>query len=579
MSAYLSYSARNGGGGGGVTSVNGLTGALTLAAGTGISLTPAGNTITIASTGQPTGNYITALTGDGTATGPGSAALTLATVNPNVGTWGTPGETPIFTVNAKGLVTAVAELSIQITESQVTNLVSDLAGKQATGAYITALTGDGTATGPGSTALTLATVNTNTGAFGSASSVATFTVNGKGLTTAAGSTSIQIAESQVTGLVSDLAGKQATGSYITSLTGDITGSGPGAAATTLATVNGNVGSFTNANITVNAKGLITAVSTGSTTPGNNTVTNAILAQAPANTMKGNNTGGTANELDLTVTQISNLIGITTPSASTLAQRNSSSNLAANCMAGSITTTATAGGTTVLTSSTTQTQQFTGTLNQIITLPTVATSVILGQCIYINNRSTGVLTVNSSGGNLVATLYAGMCVLVTCMAVTGTTAAVWDATIVSPIQTAVFNESQASGTDGGTATSGSYLTRVLNTTQKAQGWASLASNQITLQAGTYQVAAYAPYVVGATPAAHKTQFYNVTDAAVAILGCNAYVGALTQDHSFVSGTITIAAAKTFELRHRVGVTVATNGFGVSCGFGDSEIYSVVTITKQ
>src|SRR2546423_485862 len=34
---------------------------------------------------QPAGNYITALTGDASASGPGSAALTLATVNANVG--------------------------------------------------------------------------------------------------------------------------------------------------------------------------------------------------------------------------------------------------------------------------------------------------------------------------------------------------------------------------------------------------------------------------------------------------------------------------------------------------------------
>ena len=44
------------------------------------------------------------------------------------------------------------------------------------------------------------------------------------------------------------------------LTGDVTSVGN---ATTLATVNSNVGSFTSANITVNAKGLITAASTGS----------------------------------------------------------------------------------------------------------------------------------------------------------------------------------------------------------------------------------------------------------------------------------------------------------------------------
>lgn len=56
--------------------------------------------------------------------------------------------------------------------------------------------------------------------------------------------------------------KQASGNYITALTGDVTASGPGSAAATLATVNSNVGSFTNASITVNGKGLITAASNG-----------------------------------------------------------------------------------------------------------------------------------------------------------------------------------------------------------------------------------------------------------------------------------------------------------------------------
>lgn len=57
--------------------------------------------------------------------------------------------------------------------------------------------------------------------------------------------------------------KQATGNYITALTGDVTASGPGSVASTLATVNANVGTFTAATITVNAKGLITAASSGS----------------------------------------------------------------------------------------------------------------------------------------------------------------------------------------------------------------------------------------------------------------------------------------------------------------------------
>jgi hypothetical protein len=54
------------------------------------------------------GSAITALTGDGTATGPGSVAFTLATVNSNVGSFGSSTSIPSFTVNAKGLVTAAS---------------------------------------------------------------------------------------------------------------------------------------------------------------------------------------------------------------------------------------------------------------------------------------------------------------------------------------------------------------------------------------------------------------------------------------------------------------------------------------
>lgn len=71
-----------------------------------------------------------------------------------------------------------------------------------------ALTGDASISNIG--VFTLATVNSNVGTFGSASSVAQFTTNAKGLTTAASSVAIQIAESQVTNLTSDLAGKQST---------------------------------------------------------------------------------------------------------------------------------------------------------------------------------------------------------------------------------------------------------------------------------------------------------------------------------------------------------------------------------
>ena len=128
--------------------------------------------------------------------------------------------------------------------------------KQPAGNYITALTGDASASGPGSATLTLATVNSNVGTF------ASVTVNGKGLVTAA-----------------------------SALSGDATTSG---STLTLATVNSNVGSFTNASITVNAKGLITAASSG-------TAAVTSISVATANGLSGSSSGGTTPILTLSTT--------------------------------------------------------------------------------------------------------------------------------------------------------------------------------------------------------------------------------------------------------------------------------------
>lgn len=211
------------------------------------------------------------LSGDISTTG--SGVTTLPIVNAGVGSFGTATQVGTFTVNAKGQITAASNTAIQIAESQVTNLVTDLAGKQATGNYLTALTGDGAASGPGSAAFTLSTVNAGVGSFGTATQVPSITVNAKGLVTAAANTAIQIAETQVTNLVTDLAGKQATGNYITALTGDVAATGPGSVAGTLATVNANVGTFGDAThsvtVTADGKGRITAISASPISGGGN----------------------------------------------------------------------------------------------------------------------------------------------------------------------------------------------------------------------------------------------------------------------------------------------------------------------
>jgi len=88
-----------------------------------------------------------------------------------------------------------------------------------------------------------------------------------------------------------------------------------------------------------------------------------------------------------------------------------------------TTTATAAGTTTLTAASAYKQYFTGTTTQTVVMPDV-TTLALGRSYEIVNNSTGALTVNSSGGNLITTISSGITGVVTCIAITGTTAASW-----------------------------------------------------------------------------------------------------------------------------------------------------------
>lgn len=95
-----------GGGGSIVNSFNGRTGAVVPVSGD------------YSSFYASVGNYITALTGDITASGPGSATATLPTVNSNVGSYNN------VTVNGKGLVTAASNVGYYSPSDTTATLVT-----------------------------------------------------------------------------------------------------------------------------------------------------------------------------------------------------------------------------------------------------------------------------------------------------------------------------------------------------------------------------------------------------------------------------------------------------------------------
>lgn len=88
------------------------------------------------------------------------------------------------------------------------------------------------------------------------------------------------------------------------------------------------------------------------------------------------------------------------------------------------TTVTAAGTTTLTNTSNNQQLFTGTTTQTLVMP-VASTMTVGTRYVIENNSTGVITVQSSGLNTIATIPGGISIKITCILASGTDATSWD----------------------------------------------------------------------------------------------------------------------------------------------------------
>lgn len=141
-----------------------------------------------------------------------------------------------------------------------------------------------------------------------------------------------------------------------------------------------------------------------------------------------------------------------------------------------------------------------------------------------------------------------------------------------------SNTQSSGTSGGTATSGSWLTATINTKDNDTGSiGTLTSNQLALPAGTYHIFCDLPFY---DTSGSQIRLYNVTDSALILTGTSTNTdtaASASTGHSFIIGRFTLASAKTIRIEYQVSSTKATSGQGVAQSFGP-EVYLQMELTK-
>ena len=157
-------------------------------------------------------------------------------------------------------------------------------------------------------------------------------------------------------------------------------------------------------------------------------------------------------------------------------------------------------------------------------------------------------------------------------------AAWATVGPSTSQFATFNETQANNTDGGASVATTFTTRVLNTTvvNDITG-ASLATNQVTLPAGSYIATVFSPL---RNTNLTKIRLFNVTDSTNTAIGQNCNVDSSASVGAVVTlqAQFTIAGSKAFAVQYYCQSAVATFGLGRAVNAGISEIYTTIQIQK-
>jgi hypothetical protein len=342
----------------------------------------------------------------------------------------------------------------------------------------------------------------------------------------------------------------------------------------------------NTNGTVTSVAAITLGTTGtdlSSTVANGTTTPVITLQVPtaSATNRGalsaadwttfNNKGsGTVTSVGITAPSIFTVGGSPVTGSGTLALTYSGTALplanggtgatsapAANASLFGFTTTATSATPLVLTNTSSVYQLFTGSTAQTVTLP-VTSTLTAGWTFHIVNNSTQNITVNSSGANLVCTVIPNTTSMVTCILITGTTAASWEFGFTD------FGAITGTGSVV-MSTSPTLVTPVLGTPASGTvtnltGTASINING-TVGATTASTGAFTTLTASTSLATSNSGTVSLIGTGAIAIGATTATTALTVGQSTVSQTTNIQAGATASASTKA-INIGTGGLAGS-----------------
>lgn len=160
---------------------------------------------------------------------------------------------------------------------------------------------------------------------------------------------------------------------------------------------------------------------------------------------------------------------------------------------------------------------------------------------------------------------------------------WATLSASGVPDVIIEDQKTSGTAGGSATTGAWTKRDLNTlVRNNNSIATLSSSEFTLPAGTYYLTAQSPFYY--MRGVNRLRLFNVTDNSETKLGRNAWSDGNSgpdRENLFdasLNAVFTISGTKTLRIEYYVAAASGgTSSLGVASSLG-TEIYTTVNIWK-